>query len=102
MAEASPTMRIRALRQLDVDGVQIAEGEEADIRRELVADLVACGAADDEIEARSPEAGAADGGGAATGAATEEAQLAARDGVEGSGDAPAPPAPPAARLGKKR
>jgi hypothetical protein len=48
MAEA--TQKIRALRNLDVDGVRVPEGAVAEIRRELVPDLIALGAVDDEVE----------------------------------------------------
>jgi len=51
------TQKIRALRNLDVDGVRIAEGAVAEIRRDLVPSLIAVGAVDDEVE----EAPAADG-----------------------------------------
>lgn len=66
MSDASLTILVLALRELEVDGVRIAEGEKAQIRRELVAALVACGAVNDEVEATVSEgegaAGAAPGG----------------------------------------
>ena len=60
------TQKIRALRNLDVDGVRIAEGTVAEIRRELVPSLIAVGAVDDEVE----EAPAADGDDAAGASST--------------------------------
>lgn len=51
------TQKIRARRNLDIDGVRIEEGAVAEIRRELVPSLVALGAVNDEVE----EAPAADG-----------------------------------------
>ena len=51
------TQKIRALRNLDVDGVRVPEGAVAEIRRELVPELIALGAVDDEVE----EAPVADG-----------------------------------------
>ncbi|MCE2759564.1 MAG: hypothetical protein LW713_00790 [Acetobacteraceae bacterium] len=63
------TQKIRALRNLDVDGVRIEEGAVAEIRRELVPSLVALGAVDDEVE----EAPAADGDGAAGASSTGKA-----------------------------
>lgn len=54
---ANDTQKIRALRNLDVDGVRIDEGAVAEIRRELVPGLIALGAVDDEVE----EAPAGDG-----------------------------------------
>lgn len=60
------TQKIRALRNLDVDGVRIEEGAVAEIRRELVPSLVALGAVDDEVE----EAPAADGDEAAGASST--------------------------------
>jgi len=54
---AKDTQKIRALRNLDVDGVRVPEGAVADIRRELVPELIALGAVDDEVE----EAPVADG-----------------------------------------
>ena len=44
------TQKIRALRNLDVDGVRIEEGAVAEIRRDLVPELIALGAVDDEVE----------------------------------------------------
>lgn len=55
------TQKIRALRNLDVDGVRVEEGAVAEIRRDLVPELIALGAVDDEVE----EAPAADGDDAA-------------------------------------
>ena len=43
-----PVTRIRALTPLDVDNVRIEEGEVAEIRTELVAELVARRACDEE------------------------------------------------------
>lgn len=60
------TQKIRALRNLDVDGVRIEEGAVAEIRRELVPSLIALGAVDDEVE----EAPAADGDEAAGASST--------------------------------
>lgn len=60
------TQKIRALRNLDVDGVRIEEGAVAEIRRELVPSLIAVGAVDDEVE----EAPAADGDEAAGASST--------------------------------
>ena len=60
------TQKIRARRNLDVDGVRIAEGAVAEIRRELVPSLIAVGAVDDEVE----EAPAADGDEAAGASST--------------------------------
>ena len=54
---AKETQKIRALRNLDVDGVRVPEGAVAEIRRELVPELIALGAVDDEVE----EAPVADG-----------------------------------------
>jgi hypothetical protein len=54
---AKDTQKIRALRNLDVDGVRIEEGAVAEIRRDLVPELIALGAVDDEVE----EAPVADG-----------------------------------------
>ena len=68
------TQKIRALRNLDVDGVRIAEGAVAEIRRELVPSLIAVGAVDDEVE----EAPAADGdeaAGASSAAVNENAAV---------------------------
>lgn len=45
-AEAAETTAIRALRNLDVDGVRVEEGETAEIRTELVDGLVKIGAAE--------------------------------------------------------
>ena len=47
---AKDTQKIRALRNLDVDGVRVPEGAVAEIRRELVPELIALGAVDDEVE----------------------------------------------------
>jgi hypothetical protein len=47
---AKDTQKIRALRNLDVDGVRIEEGAVAEIRRDLVPELIALGAVDDEVE----------------------------------------------------
>ena len=63
---AKDTQKIRALRNLDVDGVRVDEGAVAEIRRELVPSLVALGAVDDEVE----EAPAADGDDAAGASST--------------------------------
>ena len=60
------TQKIRALRNLDVDGVRVPEGAVADIRRELVPELIAMGAVDDEVE----EAPVADGDEAAGASST--------------------------------
>jgi|GEM_PF-5294246 len=99
MDGASPTIRIRALRDLDVDNVRIVGGSEADIRRELVADLVAIGAVDDEVEVSEGKAADATG----DGAAAHEAQPAAPAEAEVSvGEDTAEAAPPAARRAKKR
>jgi hypothetical protein len=54
---AKDTQKIRALRNLDVDGVRVPEGAVAEIRRELVPELIALGAVADEVE----EAPVADG-----------------------------------------
>jgi hypothetical protein len=54
---AKDTQKIRAMRNLDVDGVRVPEGAVAEIRRELVPELIALGAVDDEVE----EAPVADG-----------------------------------------
>ena len=62
------TQKIRALRNLDVDGVRVPEGAVAEIRRELVPSLVALGAVDDEVE----EAPAADGDDAAGASSTSQ------------------------------
>ena len=51
------TQKIRALRNLDVDGVRVPEGAVAEIRRDLVPELIALGAVADEVE----EAPVADG-----------------------------------------
>jgi hypothetical protein len=64
MAEA--TQKIRALRNLDVDGVRVPEGAVAEIRRDLVPELIAMGAVDDEVE----EAPVADGDEAAGASST--------------------------------
>jgi hypothetical protein len=63
---AKDTQKIRALRNLDVDGVRVPEGAVADIRRDLVPDLIALGAVDDEVE----EAPVADGDDAAGASST--------------------------------
>lgn len=120
MSDASPTMRIRALRDLDVDNVRIPEGAVAEIRRELVAALVACGAADDEVEQPAPpadptmQAGAPADTAGANAAGTPEADEQAASGDNEAqpaappaaavsvGEAPAAEAPPAGRPGKKR
>lgn len=60
------TQKIRALRNLDVDGVRVPEGAVAEIRRDLVPDLIALGAVDDEVE----EAPVADGDEAAGASST--------------------------------
>lgn len=52
-AAAPETTAIRALRPLDVDGVRIAEGEEAEIRTALVATLVEIGAAEPATSAKA-------------------------------------------------
>lgn len=57
MTGETPRIRIRALRNLDVDGVRIEEGSEAEIRGDLVAELVRIGAVDDEMEEGRQEAG---------------------------------------------
>ena len=49
-----PRLRIRALRNLDVDGVRIEEGAEAEIRAELLPELLRIGACDDEVEEERP------------------------------------------------
>ena len=54
---AKDTQKIRALRNLDVDGVRIEEGAVAEIRRDQVPELIALGAVADEVE----EAPVADG-----------------------------------------
>jgi hypothetical protein len=54
---AKDTQKIRALRNVDVDGVRVPEGAVAEIRRELVPELIALGAVADEVE----EAPVADG-----------------------------------------
>ena len=51
------TQKIKARRNLDIDGVRIEEGAVAEIRRDLVPSLIALGAVDDEVE----EAPAANG-----------------------------------------
>ena len=63
---AKDTQKIRALRNLDVDGVRIEEGAVAEIRRDLVPELIALGAVDDEVE----EAPVADGDEAAGASST--------------------------------
>ncbi|MCA3349651.1 MAG: hypothetical protein INF97_03560 [Roseomonas sp.] len=63
---AKDTQKIRALRNLDVDGVRIQEGAVAEIRRDLVPELIALGAVDDEVE----EAPVADGDEAAGASST--------------------------------
>jgi len=63
---AKDTQKIRALRNLDVDGVRLPEGAVAEIRRELVPELIALGAVDDEVE----EAPVADGDEAAGASST--------------------------------
>jgi hypothetical protein len=63
---AKDTQKIRALRNLDVDGVRVPEGAVADIRRDLVPELIALGAVDDEVE----EAPVADGDEAAGASST--------------------------------
>ena len=68
------TQKIRALRNLDVDGVRIAEGAVAEIRRDLVPSLIAVGAVDDEVE----EAPAADGDEAAGASSTGKQRGAAK------------------------
>jgi hypothetical protein len=60
------TQKIHALRNLDIDGVRVEEGAVAEIRRELVPELIALGAVDDEVE----EAPAADGDDAAGASST--------------------------------
>jgi hypothetical protein len=60
------TQKIRALRNLDVDGVRVEEGAVAEIRRDLVPELIALGAVDDEVE----EAPVADGDEAAGASST--------------------------------
>jgi hypothetical protein len=60
------TQKICALRNLDVDGVRIEEGAVAEIRRDLVPELIALGAVDDEVE----EAPVADGDEAAGASST--------------------------------
>jgi len=60
------TQKIRALRNLDVDGVRVPEGAVGELRRELVPDLIALGAVDDEVE----EAPVADGDEAAGASST--------------------------------
>ena len=62
------TQKIRALRNLDVDGVRVEEGAVAEIRRDLVPELIALGAVDDEVE----EAPAADGDDAAGASSTRK------------------------------
>ena len=71
---AKDTQKIRALRNLDVDGVRVPEGAVAEIRRELVPELIAMGAVDDEVE----EAPVADGDEAA-GASSTRKQTKAKD-----------------------
>lgn len=68
------TQRIRARRNLDVDGVRIEEGAVAEIRRELVPDLIALGAVDDEVA----EAPVADGDEAAGASSTGKQRGAAK------------------------
>ena len=63
---AKDTQKIRALRNLDVDGVRVPEGAVAEIRRDLVPELIALGAVDDEVE----EAPVADGDEAAGASST--------------------------------
>lgn len=71
---AKDSQKIRALRNLDVDGVRVPEGAVAEIRRELVPDLIALGAVADEVE----EAPVADGD-EATGASSGGKQDKAKD-----------------------
>ncbi|MCA3288231.1 MAG: hypothetical protein ING09_16945 [Roseomonas sp.] len=71
---AKDTQKIRALRNLDVDGVRIEEGAVADIRRDLVPELIAMGAVDDEVE----EAPVADGDEAAGASSTGKQRGAAK------------------------
>ncbi len=71
---AKDTQKIRALRNLEVDGVRIEEGAVAEIRRDLVPDLIALGAVDDEVV----EAPVADGDEAA-GASSTRKQDKAKD-----------------------
>jgi hypothetical protein len=63
---AKDTQKIRALRNLDVDGVRVPEGAVAEIRRDLVPELIALGAVADEVE----EAPVADGDEAAGASST--------------------------------
>ena len=88
------TQKIRALRNLDVDGVRIAEGAVAEIRRELVPSLIAVGAVDDEVE----EAPAADGDEAAgaSSAAVNESAVAVNESAAAEVSAETPAEAPAA------
>lgn len=88
MSDASLTILVLALRELEVDGVRIAEGETADIRRELVAGLVACGAVDDEVEQNAPRGDGGDGSDA--GGSTEGAADGAAPSADAAPEAPAP------------
>jgi hypothetical protein len=72
---AKDTQKIRALRNLEVDGVRIEEGAVAEIRRDLVPDLIALGAVDDEVV----EAPVADGDEAAGASSTGKAKDKAKD-----------------------
>jgi hypothetical protein len=73
---AKDTQKIRALRNLDVDGVRIEEGAVADIRRELVPELIALGAVDDEVE-EAPVANGDEAAGASSTGKKDKAQGAA-------------------------
>lgn len=55
------TQKIRALRNLDIDGVRIEQGAVAEVRSALIPSLIALGAVDDEVE----EAPAGEGDGPA-------------------------------------
>ena len=98
------TQKIRALRNLDVDGVRIEEGAVAEIRRDLVPSLIAVGAVDDEVE----EAPAADGdeaAGASSATVNENAvavneSAAAEVSAETPAEAPAEEPAPVAAAGK--
>ena len=71
---AKDTQKIRALRNLDVDGVRIEEGAVAEIRRDLVPELIALGAVVDEVV----EAPAGDGDGPAGASSTGKPRGAAK------------------------
>jgi hypothetical protein len=94
MSDEAPRVRIRAVTPLCVDFVDIAPGEVAEIRAELLPDLVRVGAAELELEPEAAPASDTLPGGATPDGAGASPVDAAEGGVapEAPGEAAPPPA----------